>query len=160
MTKGFWSQLFWPSPGIGARLERQGASEVKAPRRPLRLSSAFRILLSPAGVIALEGTAIANDVKKRLVPHLVPPGLRIRPGTAYPVSEWFHVRASDAALVELEDLVNTSPDIEVCDHLYGYEDARLLMAWNDAFVGPILVSNVVPSDVVGAFAAALEARVT
>jgi hypothetical protein len=112
-------------------------------------------LLSESGVVALEGLSIHAEVKRTLQPHVVAPTLEIRPGTVYPTPEWLHVRATTHALITVNELVNTFAGPEVCNHLYGYEDGKMLFEWHDAFSDPIQVAGSVSSDAIAAFCSEL-----
>ncbi len=155
MAKGFWKALFSPSPSVGATVDDDRAWELSRPPRPLRLAPAFKVLFSANAIIALEGGSIDPQVVTRLQPHSVVPSLVIRPGTVYPVSQWFHFRADGEALRILEDLTQHFADVEICNHLYGYEGTTLLLEWHDAFRGVIRVADSVPPTQVDEFCAAL-----
>ncbi len=128
---------------------------VSAPPRPIPFASAFRVLLSEQGVVALEGTSIHPEVKQTLHPHVIVPALEIRPGTLYPTPEWLHIRATADALSTLNELVNTCAGPEICNHLYAYQEGTLLLEWHDAFDDPIHVAGMVTPGVIAAFCAAL-----
>jgi hypothetical protein len=155
MARGFWKLLFRPSPVSGVKLDHSRAWTVPAPPRPIRLAAGLRILLSENGTVALEGLSIHPEVERLLHPHIVTPTLEIRPGTLHPTSKWVHVRATTDALKTLNDLVNSFADPEVCDHMYGYENATLLMEWHDAFSDPIQIADVVSTVVIEAFCSEL-----
>jgi hypothetical protein len=152
---GLWKQLFRPGVVTGAKIDHPRAWVVSPPSRPIRIASAFRILLSEQGVIALEGTSIHREVKLTLQPYVIPPALEIRPGTLYPRPEWLHIRATIDALSTLDELVNTSAGPEICNHLYGYENGTLLLEWHDAFDDPIHVAGTVSAGVMTAFCSTL-----
>ena len=152
---GFWKQLFRPSVASGAKIDHARAWLVPSPSRPIRIASALRVLLSPQGVIALEGTSIHPEVKRTLQPYVIVPALQIRPGRGYPTPEWLHIRASDDGLRTLDELVNTSAGPEICDNLYAYENGVLLLDWHDAFDDPIHVAGTEPQQVIAAFCEAL-----
>lgn len=155
MAGGFWRSLFRPPPLGGVKLDHSRAWVVPAPPWPIQLALALRVLLTEDGVVALEGLSIHADVKQLLQSHLVSPQLEIRPSTAYPTSQWLHVRATTDALTRLSELVNSFAGPEVCDHLYGYEDGTLLLEWHDAFSDPIYVARSVSPAVIAAFCSAL-----
>src|SRR5258708_2549810 len=152
---GFWKQLFRPDAVTGAKIDHTRAWVVSAPPRPIPFASAFRVLLSVQGVIALEGTSIHPEVKQTLQPHVIVQALEIRPGTLYPTPEWLHLRATADALSTLNELVNSRAGPEICNHLYAYEDGTLLLEWHDAFDDPIHVAGTVTPAVIAAFCAAL-----
>lgn len=152
---GFWKQLFRSGSVTGVRIDHARAWVVSSPPRPIRFASAFRVLLTEQGVIALEGVSIHPEVKQTLQPHVIAPALEIRPGTLYPTPEWFHIRASEDALSTVNELVNTCAGPEICNHLYAYEYGALLVEWHDAFDDPIHVAGTVSATVVAAFCAAL-----
>lgn len=150
-----WKQLFRPSPVTGARIDHSRAWVVSAPPRPIRFASAFRVLLSEQGVVALEGTSIHPKVKQTLQAHVIAPALEIRPGTLYPTPEWLHIRATSDALSTLKELVNTCAGPEICNNLYAYEDGTLLLEWHDAFNDPIYVIGTAAPTVIAALCTAL-----
>lgn len=137
-------------------LDRSRAWVVPAPRGPIHLASALRVLLSEDGVVALEGVSIQSEVERLLQAHMMAaPTLEIRPGTLYPTPKWLHFRATNDALTILNELVNSFASPEVCDHMYGYQDGTLLFEWHDAFTDPIQVAGVVSPAVIAAFCSEL-----
>ena len=139
----------------GANIDHAHAWVVQAPSRPIRLASAFRLLISERGMVVLEGVSIDPEFKQMLRPYVTVPALEIRPGTIYPSTEWLHLGATSHALRTLEQVVNMSAGSDLCNHLYAYENGALLLKWHDAFSDPIYLAGTLSSPAVNAFCAAL-----
>lgn len=92
--------------------------------------------------LCFEGTSITSDVRSFLVSSAATQTLQIPPGTIWPKSSVFHVRATEQFLDQLAVIARHHAEPEICDHFHAYSGNQGLMQWYDAFSGdPLLVSE-------------------
>ena len=151
---GFCKTVQRPAAMSGAALVYAQTWQVPAPPRPLRLARALQVLLSPEGVVALEGTRIDPEVKRVLRPFAVAPAIDI-PGGTFRRPQQIHIRATEPALTTLTALANSVAPSQMCDVLYAYEEGALLLEWHESFGDPIHVADTIPPELVHAFCVAL-----
>jgi hypothetical protein len=75
-------------------------------------------------------------------------------------SQRFSVRASSDLFLRLSDLASQFAEPEICTHVHFYRDQEALVQWFDAFSDPVLVSKVVPRELVERFASAVGGSVS
>ena len=119
--------------------------EVAGIRSAEKFFSALPEILPLPANLCFEGTSISSDVQALFASSAVAPTLQIPPGTIWPKSRIFHVRATKQFLQQLASLAEKHAEPEVCDHFHAYKDAHGLMQWYDAFSGDsLLVDAAVP----------------
>lgn len=143
----------------GLSIDPQKAWQIAPPERLDGLAAALQVLITPNGAIALENTAFDKRAAEVLKPFSVTPMVRIEPGTIYPQSKWLHIRATEQALLRLQELAVSLPGPQVCNHFYAYENGQLILEWPDAFQDPLFIAGHVPEHQVLEFCKRLQTRV-
>lgn len=119
--------------------------EVAGIRSAEKFFSALPEILPLPANLCFEGASISSDVQALFASSAVAPTLQIPPGTIWPKSRIFHVRATGQFLQQLASLAEKHAESEVCDHFHAYNDAHGLMQWYDAFSGDsLLVDAAIP----------------
>jgi hypothetical protein len=112
-------------------------------------------LLGPDAALVLEEGSMARDVRTFVEAHPARQLGRIRPGTLWPRSRWHWLPASGEVLDGLARLSERHAEPEMCDHLYAVSNGYLVVAWRDAFHGPLVVSSAISEDRVRTFGRAV-----
>jgi hypothetical protein len=112
-------------------------------------------ILGPDAALVLEESSMARDVRSFVEAHSAKPLGRIRPGTLWPRSRWHWLPTSSEVLDGLARLSERHAEPEMCDHLYAVSDGCLVVAWHDAFDGPLVVSSGISEERVRHFGRAV-----
>lgn len=131
--------------------------ELRGIRSAEKFFSALTEILPLPANLCFEGTNISSDVQSLLASHAATQILQIPPGTIWPKSRVFHVRATKQFLQQLASLAGKHAEPEVCDHFHAYNGNLGLMQWYDAFSGdPLLVDESIAEAKVQTFCRKLE----
>ena len=94
------------------------------------------------------------EVSSFVQERAIAPQAEIRPGTLWPASRMHHLRLSLDVLQGLSAFSAKYAEPEICDHLYAYSGAQMLLDWHDAFSAPFYVSDHIAPTAVASFCAA------
>ena len=123
----------------------------------------FRALgtLAPVNaVLVLEGST-EQRVPDFAVAHAVAPTVNVAPGTIFPASDTYHIRADQATLSALALLVEQHRIPAPAIHLHVYLVDRVLVEWYDAFAeDPIYCSRTLSEADLRLFAQHLQRPIT
>lgn len=111
----------------------------------------FKILIRyfpDATTLFLEGTVIADDVKKCYVKHLETGNYLPGSQTIFPKSNGFRCAFSSGLMDEMALLAEQHSEPELLDHLFLYKGNDSLLEWHDAFANIILLPCSIPEETV------------
>ena len=126
---------------------------------PIRDAAAFyRAIISFAEsgtVLYLEGST-EKRVPRLLEPRQISDPIPIALGTLWPVSDHYHVAATEGNLRELADLIDAYGIALPAIHTHLYRGRKVLLEWHDAFTDdPMFIAADVPESDVRALAGSL-----
>jgi hypothetical protein len=92
-------------------------------------------------VLYLEGTSIADDVRRFLADHAIEPTTRVARGTALPRPRTYHIPLSGPAIADLRRIAERHAEPEICDHLVVYRGEHVLVSAYDVGEIEVLLSR-------------------
>lgn len=136
------------------RFEEAHPVELRLPRDPARFLRALTLLAGADAIVCFEGTT-EKYAQGWLRQHQISPLVRIRGGTIFPPSDFYHVPLRPDLMADLAQLVDSRRIALPTIHVQVYERQRVILAWWDAFLDdPVSISRSIAPDRVAAFSAA------
>jgi hypothetical protein len=120
--------------------------------------AAVQVLFPLPVHLCFEGTSIEIDVWELLNTRAVSALTEIPKGTIWPKPRTIHVLANEDFLRALSSLADDHAEPEICDHLHGYNESRILFEWYDAFDDPLFLDTSIPEARVREFCQRLGAK--
>jgi hypothetical protein len=114
----------------------------------------FKLLIRyfpDATTLYIEGTAIADDVKKCYVKHFEVGDYLPGSQTKWPKSNDFRCAFSTDLMEEMALLAEHHAEPELLDHLSLYKGSDSLLEWHDAFANILLLPCSIPEETVSKF---------
>ena len=115
-------------------------------------------LVASATHVFLEGSP-AQDIVDLLRPYIDPSEYLAPVGTIWSWpgrNQRVSLTASPALLAALADAAGNHAEPEICDHIHFYRETEPLAQWFDAFFDdPLLISSIIPLEMVERFCASV-----
>jgi hypothetical protein len=127
---------------------------------PADVFRALRCLAAEATSLFLEGTSIADDVRRFLEHHREAGPYVPARQTIWPATERFRVPATAEVLEGLAELAESHAQPEIADHLFLYRDREAIVEYPDAFYEdcPLLLAGHLARETVERLSAELSLR--
>jgi hypothetical protein len=119
------------------------------------LLAALPDLLPDGCTLYFEGGCPSGELLGFLREHGIPERAHVACGTIWPKPKVFHLSAAGETTGRLGDLMRSCAHPELAIHFHVYRDQSVLMAWYDAFSGPMLLAGGLPEQKVRTFAVRL-----
>ncbi len=121
--------------------------EVEGPKTFVDLFKSLQGWVEKGDVLYFEGgtpdTIISNFMEKYSIPAKLNVGL----GTIFPKPKIYHVPAKPDFIKILIDMMENHAEPELAVHFHIYRDDKIILEWHDAFSQPMLLGNILESQV-------------